>query len=210
MLARVTEEEKEKIREKALKEERNEEAKKLRREQQKLASHSRFKGDYGVKTDESMVKWILGKSDKERSQQELSRRAAILQKSISKNINMRKDREKQIESEAAIERQLRSFDEHLKENNQLLKQEVLALNNQAKRSKALRRHRKLGPGGETGLAHDLSKVGVVVDSWGPITSDVSTKPDPRDNFAKRPGSHEQLSENELEKDLGFKVMQEYF
>ena len=101
MLARVTEEEKEKIREKALKEERNEEAKKLRREQQKLATHS--KGDYGVQTDESMVKWILGKSDKERSQQNLSRQAAILQKSISKHINMRKDRKKQIESEAAIE-----------------------------------------------------------------------------------------------------------
>lgn len=103
MLTRITEEEKEKIREKALKDERNEEAEKLGREQQKLASHSGVKGDYGVKTDESMVKWILGKSDKERSEQELSRRAAILQKSISKNINMRKDREKQIESEAAIE-----------------------------------------------------------------------------------------------------------
>jgi hypothetical protein len=38
-------------------------------------------------------------------------------------------------------------------------------------------------GGGTGVGDKLGKAGVVVSSWGPITSDMATRADPRDNFA---------------------------
>jgi hypothetical protein len=83
----------------------------------------------------------------------------------------------------------------------------------------------------------LAAAGVVASSWGPVTADVSTRPDPRDSFAVkdekaakvaqaalRPATHSrasaassssssssataggaQMSEAQLEKDLGFKA-----
>uniref|UniRef100_A0A7S0HVV6 Uncharacterized protein n=1 Tax=Hanusia phi TaxID=3032 RepID=A0A7S0HVV6_9CRYP len=250
MLARVTREERAKVREKKLEEMRDEEAAKLRREQENSATHQGGVGEYGIRTDESMVKWILEKSNKERRQHELADQAKILQRSVKRSRETEKDRKEQIELQAKLElstkglyskpfaskrtpvkddKDLRSFDQHLMEKNRMLEREVLALKNQAQRSDAWKGRSAVGPGGATGFSHDLARAGVVVDSWGPITSDVSTKPDPRDNFAQRPGAHEHgasrktlqklrilptdpvsphrervLSQNELEKDLGYK------
>uniref|UniRef100_A0A7S0HQI7 Uncharacterized protein n=1 Tax=Hanusia phi TaxID=3032 RepID=A0A7S0HQI7_9CRYP len=254
MLARVTREEQEKVMEKRLEEERDEEAARLRREKKHLAVHRGGLGEYGIRTDESMVKWILGKSDKERHQHALAEETKVLQRSVNRRMQSQTDRKKQIEHQAELElskkglitrpavsktafktpvksdeRDLKSFDQHLKEKNRLLEKEVLALKDQVQRSEAWKESPRVGPGGETGLSHGLARAGVVVDSWGPITSDVSTKPDPRDNFAQRPGAHEHgasrkalqklrilpsdpisphrervLSEDELEKDLGYK------
>jgi len=72
---------------------------------------------------------------------------------------------------------------------------------------------------DTGLGKRLSKAGVVVDSWGPVTSTAGTRPDPRDTFAKlprsmilpakikqpKPAPAHAKTIGELEKDLGFKA-----
>eukprot|EP00960_Hanusia_phi_P044326 756581-Hanusia_phi.AAC.2 len=225
MLARVTREERAKVREKKLEEMRDEEAAKLRREQENSATHQGGVGEYGIRTDESMVKWILEKSNKERRQHELADQAKILQRSVKRSRETEKDRKEQIELQAKLELSTKGlYSKPFASKRTPVKDDVVVSQNQAQRSDAWKGRSAVGPGGAVStnvLCNPVSPAGRLVSpttspepvsSWTPgapspptsVQSRVRTlprtrlrppsaaypAPDPRDNFAQRPGAHE--------------------